>query len=126
MGLPDLSPLSRPELAALIIQAAALIAREVPAPATSPKLLTLHEAAAVLRIAPGTLENRGLGGSQPFASFRVKVGRRTLYDADRIAAWLRDPGGYDSRRAEQAPAPAGPRVRPAPYLERPGGQRGAR
>jgi hypothetical protein len=108
---------SRSIAAALIVQLGARLAMDEPGEGGSatPKLLTVREAAELLRIATGTLEHKGT--VQPFASFRVKIGRRTLYDAARIAEWLRDPDGYRSRYAGPAPTrPAGPGPRPAPFL----------
>ncbi len=102
--------------ATLIVQLGARLAMDEPGgEAATPKLLTCSEAAQLLRIARGTLEDKT--AVQPFASFRVKIGRRTLYDAARIADWLRDPDGYIGRHAGPAPSrPAGPVPRPAPFL----------
>ena len=107
---------SRSVAATLIVQLGARLAMDEPEEeAATPKLLTAPEAAQLLRIAPGTLEHKS--AVQPFASFRVKIGRRTLYDAARIADWIRDPDGYLSRHAGPTPAlPAGSVPRPAPFL----------
>jgi hypothetical protein len=94
---------SRSVAATLIVQLGARLAMDEleEGGSATPRLLTVREAAALLRIATGTLEHKG--AVQPFASFRVKIGRRTLYDAARIRS------GSGIRTAAAAVTPDLPR-----------------
>lgn len=106
------------------IAAAGLAALDTGAADDAPNLVTRDEAATLLRISPRTVEHRK--DSEPVASFRVKVGRRTLYDAAKITAYIRDPAGYLSRLAGPESSRPAAAPRPAPFLAASGRGRAAR